>query len=73
MFTPCGGAPMNNKGKTKIETLKKSRRKHLINELSYMKIPEPPFLEIKKNHLFCQKVFTFLQSREHKSQIHGDN
>lgn len=38
-----------------------------------MKIPEPPFLEIKENHLFCQKGFTFLQSREHKSQIHGDN
>ncbi|WP_433960739.1 YxiF family protein [Bacillus zhangzhouensis] len=23
--------------------------------------------------MFCQKVFTFLHSREHKIQIHGDN
>ncbi|MFP3750202.1 hypothetical protein [Bacillus altitudinis] len=47
---------MNNKGKTKIETLKrKSRRKHLINELSYMKLPEPPFLEIKKIICFVRR------------------
>ncbi|ATP95962.1 YxiF family protein [Bacillus altitudinis] len=65
---------MNKNQKIKIETLKrKSRRKHLINELSYMTLPEPPFLEVEENQFFCQKVFIFLQSREHKSQIHGDN
>ncbi|MGA3880071.1 YxiF family protein [Bacillus pumilus] len=63
---------MNNKPK-KIETLKrKSRRKHLMNELSYMTLPENAFLDIEENQLFCQKVFTFLQSREDKMQIHGD-
>lgn len=38
-----------------------------------MTLPEPPFLEVEENQFFCQKAFTFLQSREHKSQIHGDN
>ncbi len=64
---------MNNNLKTKIETLKRrSRRKHLINELSYMTLPENALLDIEENQLFCQKVFTFLQSREDKIQIHGD-
>lgn len=45
---------MNNNPKTKIETLKrKSRRKHLINELSYMTLPENAFLDIEENQLFC--------------------
>ncbi|MCM2990746.1 hypothetical protein M3580_16235 [Bacillus safensis] len=49
---------MNKNQKTKIETLKrKSRRKHLMNELSYMPLPEQPFLDIEGNQLFCQKVF----------------
>ncbi|MEE3678736.1 hypothetical protein V2J31_14055 [Bacillus safensis] len=65
---------MNNNRKTKIETLKrKSRRKHLMNELSYMTLPEHPFLDIEENQLFCQKVFAFLYARENKIQIHGDN
>nr|WP_240503405.1 hypothetical protein [Bacillus safensis] len=65
---------MNNNRKSKIKTLKrKSRRKHLINELSYMTLPEHPFLDIEENQLFCQKVFAFLQSREHKIQIHGEH
>ncbi|WP_244887381.1 YxiF family protein [Bacillus xiamenensis] len=65
---------MNKNRKTKKETLKrKSRSKHLMSELSYMTLPEAPLLEIEENQLFCQKVFTFLQSREHKIQIHGDN
>ncbi|WP_353854459.1 hypothetical protein [Bacillus sp. Bos-x628] len=38
-----------------------------------MTIPENPFLDIEENQLFCQKVFTFLHSKEHKIQIHGDN
>ncbi|XNN69237.1 hypothetical protein ACLM2U_15555 [Bacillus pumilus] len=64
---------MNNKPQ-KIETLKrKSRRKHLMNELSYMTLPENAFLDIEENKLFCQKVFTFLQSREDKIQIHGNH
>ncbi|MGQ7866168.1 YxiF family protein [Bacillus sp. WC2502] len=65
---------MNNNRNSKIETLKrKSRRKHLINELSYMTLPENAFLDIEENQLFCQKVFAFLQSREHKIQIHGEH
>jgi len=60
---------MNNNRNSKIETLKrKSRRKHLMNELSYMTLPENAFLDIEENQLFCQKVFTFLQSREEKVQ-----
>ncbi|MFJ5964443.1 hypothetical protein [Bacillus sp. NPDC093026] len=38
-----------------------------------MTIPENPFLDIEENQLFCQKVFTFLHSKAHKIQIHGDN
>lgn len=65
---------MNNNQKSKIKTLKrKSRRKHLINELSDMTLPEHPFLDIEENQLFCQKVFAFLQSREHKIEIHGEH
>ncbi|KIL20297.1 hypothetical protein B4134_3793 [Bacillus safensis] len=65
---------MNNNRTSKIETLKrKSRRKHLINELSYMTLSEHPFLNTEENQLFCQKVFVFLQSREHKIQIHGEH
>jgi len=30
-------------------------------------------LDIEENQLFCQKVFAFLQSREHKIQIHGEH
>ncbi|WP_422851184.1 YxiF family protein [Bacillus safensis] len=45
----------------------------LINELSYMTLPEHPFLDIEENQLFCQKVFAFLQLREHKIQIHGEH
>ncbi|TYS31042.1 hypothetical protein FZC65_13975 [Bacillus pumilus] len=63
---------MNN-SKAKIETLKRrSRRKHLMNELSYMTLLENALLDIEENQLFCQKVFTFLQSREDKIQIHGN-
>lgn len=65
---------MNNNRNSKIETLKrKSRRKHLMNELSYMTLPENAFLDIEENQLFCQKVFTFLQSREEKVQIYGNH
>ncbi|PSB69929.1 hypothetical protein C6345_12735 [Bacillus sp. LNXM12-2] len=65
---------MTKNQKPKIETLKrKSRRKHLMNELSYMTLPENPFLDIEENQLYCQKVFTFLQSREDKIQIHGNH
>ncbi len=64
---------MNNNPQ-KIETLKRrSRRKHLMNELSYMTLPGNVFLDIEENQLFCQKVFTFLQSREDKIQIHGNH
>ncbi|MGN7404858.1 hypothetical protein [Bacillus safensis] len=38
-----------------------------------MTLPEHPFLDIEENQLFCQKVFAFLQSREHKIQIHGEH
>ncbi|MGG5180164.1 YxiF family protein [Bacillus sp. MM09(2025)] len=66
-------ANMNN-SKAKMDTLKRrSRRKHLMNELSYMTLPENAFLDIEENQLFCQKVFTFLQSREDKIQIHGNH
>ncbi|MFP7208087.1 hypothetical protein SFC73_04305 [Bacillus safensis] len=44
-----------------------------MNELSYMTLPENPFLDIEENQLFCQKVFAFLQSREHKIAIHGEH
>nr|WP_254637627.1 hypothetical protein [Bacillus pumilus] len=44
-----------------------------MNELSYMTLPENAFLDIEENQLFCQKVFTFLQSREDKIQIHGNH
>lgn len=65
---------MNNNRNPKIKTLKrKSRRKHLMNELSYMTLPENPFLDIEENQLFCQKVFAFLQSREYKIAIHGEH
>ncbi|MGN7327322.1 YxiF family protein [Bacillus pumilus] len=65
---------MNNNRNSKIKTLKrKSRRKHLINELSYMTLPEHPFLDIEENQLFCQNVFAFLQSRKHKIKIHGED
>lgn len=65
---------MNNNPKTKIVTLKrKGRRKHLMNELSYMTLPENAFLDIEENQLFCQKVFSFLQLREDKIQIHGND
>nr|WP_260856539.1 hypothetical protein [Bacillus safensis] len=44
-----------------------------MNKLSYMTLPEHPFLDIEENQLFCQKVFAFLQSREHKIEIHGEH
>lgn len=43
-----------------------------MNELSYMTLLENALLDIEENQLFCQKVFTFLQSREDKIQIHGN-
>ncbi|KAA6451853.1 hypothetical protein FZC77_13625 [Bacillus swezeyi] len=65
---------MRDERTTKMELLKrKSRRKNLIKELNFMNLQEEPFLEIEDNDLFCKKVFSFLNTKKNKIQLHGDD
>ncbi|GLF86906.1 hypothetical protein ACV980_018470 [Bacillus safensis] len=51
---------INNNRNSKIETLKrKSRRQHLMNKLSYMTLPEHPFLDIEEKSIVLSEGICF--------------
>mgnify|MGYP000131831094 CR=1 FL=1 len=65
---------MSDERKTKMELLKRqSRRKHLVKEMNFMNLIEEPFLNIEDNDLFCENVFSLLNTKENKVQLHGDS
>lgn len=58
MFTPCGGAPMNNKGKTKIETLKKKQKKALNKRIKLYENSRTPFFrDQRKSFVLSEGIY----------------
>ncbi|WP_345820466.1 YxiF family protein [Bacillus pumilus] len=59
---------------TKNRNLKKKKQKKTLNErIKLYDTARKSIFSIEENQLYCQKVFTFLQSREDKIQIHGNH
>ncbi|MEK4051570.1 YxiF family protein [Bacillus sp. FSL K6-2839] len=59
---------------TKNRNLKKKKQKKTLNErIKLYDTSRKSIFSIEENQLYCQKVFTFLQSREDKIQIHGNH
>ena len=65
---------LKDERKTKMELLKRqSRRKNLVKEINFMNLTEEPFLDIEDNDLFCENVFSLLNTKENKIQLQGDS
>ncbi|WP_252067791.1 hypothetical protein [Bacillus sp. 7788] len=59
---------------TKNRNLKKKKQKKTLNDrIKLYDTARKSIFSIEENQLYCQKVFTFLQSREDKIQIHGNH
>ncbi|MGF9856577.1 YxiF family protein [Priestia endophytica] len=65
---------LSNEKTTKMELLKrKSRRKNLLQELSYITFTEEPFLDVEHNDRFCKKVFSLLNIKKNKIKLQGND
>lgn len=65
---------MNDKRMKKMESLKrKSRRNNLVKELNFVTLTKEPFLDIEDNNLYCEKVFSVLNTKKNKIKLQGDD
>ena len=65
---------LNAERLAKINMLqRKNRRNNLIKVLSFMHVDASCFLDSCANEVFCKTVFSVLDTKEHKIQIHGAN